>query len=116
MLHSPFFSTFSGIQEMQPHTQAAGLADLEEEGSQWGGWSGVGEAQRGGAVGGCSTVSRTQGSLAFCSSHHTGLTASWSQEGSQASDVWTQDVVGWPRQQDTRDDNEHSMISFCLSM
>lgn len=47
MLHSPFFSVFSGIQEMQPHTQAAGLADLEE-GSQWGGRSRVGRARWGG--------------------------------------------------------------------
>lgn len=83
----------------------------------------MGRAEQGreGAVGWVELVAAAlspghQGSLAFCSSHHTGLTASWSQEGSQAPDVWTQNVVGWSRKQDTRNDNEHSMISFCLSV
>lgn len=64
MLHSPFFSAFSGTQEMQPHTLAAGLADLKE-GSQWGGRSRIGEVQGGGGVGGCCTVSRSSGFFGF---------------------------------------------------
>lgn len=116
MLHSPFFSAFSGTQEMQPHTLAAGLADLKE-GSQWGGRSRIGEVQGEVELVVAALSPGHQGSLAFCfSPHHTGLTASWSQEGSQAPDIWTQNVLGWSRQWDTRDDNEHSMISFCLSV
>lgn len=94
------------IPRRQTHTQADSsvLADLSRAIS-WG----LGQRFR--------AIKVLPGSL-LLPSCCTGLTASWSQDGSLASGFWTQEVVGWPRQRETREENlpeARSAISFCLS-